>query len=421
MIEAVVASTVGTTIEWYDFFLYGAAAALVFPKLFFLNHDPYIGQILSFSTFTIGFLARPIGGVIFGYMGDRWGRKSALVSTLLLMGFSTLAIGFLPTYDEIGLAAPILLAVLRFLQGLGVGGEWGGAVLMAMEYGPRGRRGFYASWPQVGVPLGLLGATGAMAACQASFTPAELHQWAWRLPFYLSGLLIVIGLIIRIRILESPLFTALRESNEVSQSPISETLRNHWREILLAAGSRMAENACFYLFSVWVLIYGRDVLGVEKSLMLAAVCIAAAFELITMPLYGALSDRLTRRHMYMAGCWFLILFAFPFFALLDTRQPIWIIVAIVLALNGGHAVLYSIQASLIPELFGTRVRCTGASIGYQLGAPLAGGVAPIIAATVTKEFPGQTWILACYIILVSVISLFCVHRLAENSKRDLTP
>lgn len=419
LVEAVAASTIGTTIEWYDFFLYGFAAVVVFPTLFFPQSDPWTAQLLSFGTYSLGFFARPVGGVIFGYMGDRLGRKATLVTTLILMGFSTLAIGFLPVYADIGIAAPIMLTLLRFLQGLGVGGEWGGAVLMAVEYGHRGRRGLLASFPQAGVPLGLLTASGALSICQASMTSQEFFAWGWRIPFYFSGLLIVIGLLIRLRILETPLFAELLEKKQTADAPIRETFRNHWREILLAAGARMAENASFYLFTVWVISYGEKVLGMQKSLLFMGVQIAAACELLTIPLFGALSDRLTRRKMYMAGCAFLIAFAFPFFAMLQTREPIWVILAIVLIINGSHAVLYSIQASLIPELFGTRIRCTGASIGYQLGAPLAGGLAPIIAHQLTGSFPGQSWPVALYIILIGVISWVCVHLLAETSKRDL--
>ena len=287
MIEAVVASTIGTTIEWYDFFLYGTAAALVFPALFFPGESPFIGQILSFGTFTVGFVARPIGGVIFGYMGDRIGRKATLVTTLLLMGSSTLAVGFLPTYAEMGAAAPILLTVLRFLQGLGVGGEWGGAVLFAVEHGHRGQRGFNASWPQIGVPLGLLASTGVMGLCQNSLSEVEFHSWGWRIPFYLSGALIAVGLLIRLRILETPLFAALKKEKQTADSPVRETLRRHWRVILLIAGTRLAENGSFYLFTVWVLSYGKTVLMVDGGIMLRAVLIAAAFELFTIPLYGA--------------------------------------------------------------------------------------------------------------------------------------
>jgi MFS family permease len=352
-------------------------------------------------------------------MGDRVGRKAALVSTLLLMGISTLLIGFLPTYAEIGIAAPILLTALRFLQGLGVGGEWGGAVLMALEYGHAGRRGFYASWPQAGVPLGLLSSTGVMALCQASLSREEFLDWGWRVPFYLSGLLIAVGLVIRMRILETPLFAALQEQNQVAEAPVRETVRRHWREILLVAGTRFAENAVFYVFTAWAIAYGKEVLRVSEGSMLMAVSAAAVVAFFTIPMFGMLSDYVTRRRAYMAGCWFLILFAFPFFMLLDTREPAWITLAIVLGVGGGHALLYSVQAALIPELFSTRLRCTGASIGYQLATPLAGGTAPLIAALLVKTFPGQYWPLSVYIIVIAVISLACVWRLAETSRKDL--
>lgn len=419
LVEAVVASTVGTTIEWYDFFLYGTAAALVFPALFFPQADPFTGQILAFSTFTVGFLARPLGGVVFGAMGDRVGRKAALVATLLLMGVSTVLIGFLPTYDEIGALAPIALVVLRFFQGLGVGGEWGGAVLLALEYGHAGRRGFYASWPQAGVPLGLLSSTGVMALCQAYLSPDEFLAWGWRVPFYLSGLLIGVGLLIRMRILETPLFAELQKRDQVSAAPVRETLRHHWREVLLVAGTRVAENAVFYLFTAWTIAYARDQLQIDSGVMLGAVNLAAAAAFFTIPMFGMLSDRFTRRGSYMVGCWFLIVFAFPFFMLLNTRETGWIYFAIVMGVSVGHALLYSVQAALIPELFRTRVRCTGASIGYQLATPLAGGTAPLIAAFLVKSFPGEYWPLALYVIVIALISLSCVWGLAETSRRAL--
>jgi MFS transporter, MHS family, shikimate and dehydroshikimate transport protein len=412
LIEAVIASTIGTTIEWYDFFLYGIAAATVFPKLYFPEFSPFAATLASFGTFTVGFLARPVGGVVFGYMGDRVGRKSALVTTLLLMGISTLAIGFLPTYAEIGTWAPVLLTALRLLQGLGVGGEWGGAVLLALEYGHAGKRGFYASWPQAGVPLGLLSCTIVVALCQWLLSKEDFEAWGWRLPFYLSGLLIVVGLLIRLRILETPLFAKLQENNEVADAPVSETIRQHWGDLLLIAGSRITENASFYLFTAYAFSYGKEILNVGEGVMPLAVSVAAAIELVTIPLFGNLSDRWTRRGIYLIGCLFLIAFALPYYFLLDTRQTPLIVLATVLGLSVGHAMLYSVQASLIPELFGTRLRCTGASIGYQLATPLAGGVAPLIATTLIEFFPGQYWPLAAYIIFNSLISLTSVWYLA---------
>jgi MFS family permease len=291
-------------------------------------------------------------------------------------------------------------------------------VLLALEYGHVGRRGFLASWPQVGVPLGLLTSTGVMAGCQGWLTPEAFQEWGWRVPFYLSGLLIVVGLLIRMRVLETPLFAALQKADKVAKSPVRETLRYHWREVLLAAGTRIAENSCFYLFTAWTIAYGRDVLEVEPGMMLLAVSSAAGLEIVAIPVFGALSDRWSRRWTYMAGCGFLFLFAVPFFALLETRQPEYIVLAIVVAVCVGHAPLYSVQAAMIPELFSTHLRCTGASLGYQLGAP-TGGLAPLVAAVLIKTFPRQYWPLAAYVMLVSVISLACVQRLAETSRKDL--
>ncbi len=420
LIEAVIASTVGTTIEWYDFFLYGVMAALVFPPLFFPEVDPFLGQILSFLTFTAGFVARPLGGVAFGYFGDRIGRKSTLVATLLLMGLSTVAIGLLPTADTIGTAAPFLLTTLRFLQGIGVGGEWGGAVLLALEYSHRGRRGFYASWPQAGVPLGLLTSAGVVAAFESWLSPGDFLAWGWRVPFLLSGLLVVVGLLIRVRILETPLFRQLQQAQQVAQAPIRETLRRHWREVLLAAGSRVSENSCFYLFSTYIIAYGKGVLHLEPGLILWAVNMAAAVEVVTIPLWGILSDRWSRKGVYVLGNLVLIGLAGPYYWLLGTLHPAAVVAAVVLSLAVGHAMLYSVQASLIPELFGTRLRYTGASLGYQLAAPIAGGSAPLLAAWLVHTFPGQSWLLAAYIAAICTLSLICVSLLAETARNDLT-
>lgn len=419
VLEAVVASTVGTTIEWYDFFLYGTAAALVFPKLFFPEVDPTTGLLLSFLTFSGGFLARPLGGVIFGHLGDRIGRKSTLVATLLLMGISTFLIGLLPTYAQAGVAAPILLSVLRVLQGIGVGGEWGGAVLLALESGHQGRRGLYASWPQAGVPLGLLASTGVMALFKGLLSEQDFLAWGWRVPFYLSALLVVVGLLIRARVAETPLFRTLKDSDSVARAPVSEVLQQHWREILLAAGARIVENASFYLFTAHAIAYAEGELRIDVGIVLLAVNVAAAVEFFTIPLFGALSDRLTRRAVYMGGCVFLMLFAWPFYELLATKQDAAIVTAIVVALGIGHASLYGVQGSLIPELFGTRLRYSGASIGYQLAAPIAGGLAPLIATGLLVAFPGQRWPLALYIACMAVVSLGCVWFLSETSRRSL--
>jgi MFS family permease len=292
-------------------------------------------------------------------------------------------------------------------------------VLLALESGHRGKRGFYASWPQAGVPLGLLASTGVFALARALVPGDDFLAWGWRVPFLLSALLIGVGLLIRVRILETPLFRQLRRADRVARAPVAETLRRHGREVLLAAGARLNENACFYLFSAYALAYGKEVLRLPEGVLLRAVNVAAAAEFFTIPLFGVLSDYASRRLVYTAGCLFLIGFAVPYYALLDTRDPGLILLATVLALAVGHALLYGVQASLIPELFGTRLRYTGASLGYQLAAPFAGGLSPVIAASLVQAFPGRSWPLAAYIIGLSAVSLVCVRLLAETSRKDL--
>jgi MHS family shikimate/dehydroshikimate transporter-like MFS transporter len=333
------------------------------------------------------------------------------------MGISTLLVGFVPTYEKIGPAAPILLATLRFIQGIGVGGEWGGAVLLALEYAHRGRRGFFASWPQAGVPLGLLTSAGVVALLRSVMTEQAFLDWGWRVPFYFSGLLIVVGLLIRVRILETPLFAALKEKNQLAKAPVTETVRRHWREILLAAGARISEQSCFYLFSIYILAYAKGPLKLEGGRTLWVVNLAAAIEIFTIPLFGLLSDRLSRKSVYGIGCLYLILFAWPYYRMLETG---WIVLAVVLSLAVGHALLYSVRASLIPELFGTRLRYTGASLSYQLASVVAGGPAPLIAAGLVEAFPNQYWPLVLYIILISIVSLVCVQLLAETSRKDIS-
>jgi MFS family permease len=292
-------------------------------------------------------------------------------------------------------------------------------VLLAVEYGHRGKRGWYGSWPQAGVPLGLLLSAGVVALCERWLGSAAFRDWGWRVPFFLSGLLIVVGLLIRVRILETPLFRHLQQTNQLTKAPLAEVISAHWGKILLAAGSRIAEQSCFYLFSTYVLAYNKDVLHMDSGIILLGINLAAGIEFFTIPMFGLLSDHLSRRLTYSLGCLFLAAFAFPYFALLDTRHPVAVIAAVILSLVIGHAMLYSVQASLIPELFGTRVRYTGASLGYQLASPVAGGLAPLIAATLVEKFPGRYWPLALYIIIISLISLICVQCLAETSHKEL--
>jgi MFS family permease len=429
-------STLGTAIEWYDFFLYGTMSTLVFPKVFFPASDQLVGTLLSLFTFLVGFIARPFGGALFGHLGDRIGRKSTLIATLLLMGISTLAIGFLPGYTAIGVAAPLILVVLRLGQGLGVGGEWGGSVLLALEYGHKSRRGFWASWPQMGVPVGLILSTVIVNIIQSA-SGASFGDWAWRIPFYISALLIIVGLYIRLRILETPLFSAVKEQKREASAPIIEAFRHSTPEILLSAGARFAEQAPFYLFSTFVITYGVDKLQLDKTLILNGITIAATVELFTIPLFGSLSDRFGRRMWYLIGCVLMAAFAFPYFLLMNTASPVPFVLAIVLSLAIFHAWVYGPQAALIAERFGTRSRYSGASLGYQLAAPFAGGLAPIIAllllngktslaalglskVVVNLGGAGSWQAVSVYIIILAIISFGSVLGLKELTRADIS-
>ncbi|MFE7160758.1 MFS transporter [Streptomyces sp. NPDC057636] len=415
--RAVVASTVGTAIEWYDFFLYGTAAALVFPHLFFPGQSDYTGVLASFATQFVGFAARPVGAAIFGHFGDRAGRKSTLVVTLLLMGVSTVLIGCLPTYDSIGLAAPILLVVLRVAQGIGVGGEWGGSVLLAMEWGPRKRRGLMASWPQMGVPLGLLASTG-MVRWMTSATGGDFERWGWRIPFLASAVLIAIGLYVRLRVVESPDFSAVKNARAVVRMPGWEVLRHQWREVLTAAFVRLSEQAPFYLFITFVLAYGTEHLGLARSDLLDDTLVAAAVGLVSIPLFGHLSDRIGRRLVYGVGIACVAAFAFPYFALLNTGSSGLVLLAIVLSLVF-HDVQYGPQAALIAEGFGTQVRYSGAGLGYQLASVIAGGPAPLIAAAILEE-TGSSVGISIYMVACCVLSFVALLLIPRRADTDLT-
>jgi MFS transporter, MHS family, shikimate and dehydroshikimate transport protein len=415
--RVVIASFIGTTIEWYDFFLYGTAAALVFNKLFFPNFDALAGTMAAFATYAVGFFARPLGGIVFGHFGDKIGRKSMLVTTLMLMGVATVLIGLLPTYDQIGVAAPILLVTLRFVQGFGVGGEWGGAVLMAVEHGHESRRGFHASWVQAGVPVGLLLANGVFHLASSMDEKAFL-SWGWRIPFLLGILLLGVGMFIRLKIMESPIFTEAKAADPGPQVPILAVLRDHPRNVVLAMGARFAENAFFYIFTVLVLSYGSQQLGMAKGSLLNAVLLGSAVQLIAIPYFGALSDKLGRRPVYLGGALFLTAFAFPFFWLLETRQTSLVMAAVVIGLIG-HAAMYGPQAAFFSELFGTRVRYSGASLGYQLASPLAGGLAPLIATALLERSGGKPWPVATYLIVMAVITLVSVWLVEETSRKRL--
>ncbi len=415
--RVIAASLIGTSLEWYDFFIYGTAAALVFNKIFFPSFEPLVGTLLAFATYAVGFVARPLGGVVFGHYGDKLGRKNVLVFTLLLMGISTFLVGLMPTYDAIGVWAPILLVALRFLQGLGLGGEWGGAVLMTLESGDPKRRGLNASWPQVGVPIGLLLANGVLSLIGAITSDAAFQSWGWRVPFLLSGVLVVVGLWIRMTIAESPLFRELETSDTKARAPIVEVLTRYPKRVLLALGARVGVDVAFYSFVLFITTYVVTYLGLPDSYALNAVLIAATFQIVLIPGFGVLSDRFGRRPVYLFGAIGAAVWVFVFFALLDTGSFVLIVLATVVALVF-HAAMYGPQASFIAEMFPTHVRYTGASMGYQLAGILGGAVAPLISVALLDKYD-TSLVVSLYVVAMLVITALCVIAAPETSRVDL--
>lgn len=414
--RALFASTVGTAVEWYDFFLYGTAAALVFPQLFFPEANHFAGVLASFAIYAVGFAARPVGAAIFGHWGDRIGRKATLISTLMIMGIASMLIGVLPTYATIGVWAPILLVVLRLTQGLGVGGEWGGSVTLSMEWGNPKRRGFIASWPQVGVPIGLLLSTGAVSLV-SHLTGSGFESWGWRIPFIASIVLIGVGLYVRLGVLESPAFAREKEADRLEKQPTIEVIKRHPKEILLSAMLRMSEQMPFYIFTVFVLEYGTDDLGFDKNFLTNSVCAAAALSLIMVPLFGHLSDKIGRKRMYMIGAALTGLWAIPYFALLNTGTAGLVFLAIFLSLIP-HDMQYGPQAALIAETFSTKLRYSGAGIGYQLASVFAGGPAPLLAAYLLHRFD-STLPIALYIIAGAVVTIIATLLLPEPQRQKV--
>jgi metabolite-proton symporter len=416
--RAVIASTIGTTIEWYDFFLYSIVTGLIFAKLYFPQSDPLVGTLQAFLIYAVGFVARPVGAAIFGHYGDRVGRKATLIVTLLLMGLATFAVGFVPTYASIGIWGAVLLTVLRFIQGVGVGGEWGGSVLMSMEWArTNSHRGFVASWPQFGVPAGLFLANLVVLAT-SEVSGSHFVTWGWRVPFFLSIVLVGIGLYIRLNILETPVFAKLLAERKIEKTPMLEVIRRQPKDIVLSALARMAEQAPFYIYTAFVFTYGVTTLHVSRDLMLSAVLAAAVVEFFTIPFFGHLSDRIGRKRMYMIGAVAVGVFGFIYFAMVGTRNPALIFLAIVLSLVP-HAMLYGPQAAFIAESFTGRMRYSGSSLGYQLASVIAGGPAPLIA-TALYAYYRSGFAIALYVLACAVISLLAAWRMGDYTNKDIS-
>jgi MFS transporter, MHS family, shikimate and dehydroshikimate transport protein len=413
----VFASVVGTVIEWYDFFLYATAAALVFSQLFFPTFDPLAGTMAAFATYAVGFLFRPIGGIFFGHFGDRIGRKSMLVTTLLLMGISSALIGLLPSYESIGVWAAIVLVALRCLQGFAAGGEWGGAMLMTTEYAPRDRRGLFGGFVAMGVALGLL--LSNIAFITVSLLPEEqFFSWGWRVPFLFSLILVGVGLFIRLRIMETPLFARVRETNTEARMPIIDVIRNHPKNLLLAMGMFIGVNAGLYIVYTFMLTYGTAI-GVSRGVMLTGVLIASVVEVFGDPGFGALSDRLGRKTVYLAGAIFTALWVFPMFWLVDTGIPVLIYLALAVALIGLSA-QYGTTGAFFAELFSTRLRYSGASLGYQAASVLGGGFAPLIGTALLAWSGGEGWPIATYMFALFILTIVSVLLTTETFQKDIS-
>jgi MHS family shikimate/dehydroshikimate transporter-like MFS transporter len=410
------ASLIGTTIEWYDFFIYGTAAALVFGSLFFPSFSPTAGTLAAFATFGVGFLARPVGGIIFGHFGDRIGRKAMLVISLTMMGIATVLIGLLPSYETIGIAAPILLVLLRFVQGLGVGGEWGGAVLMAVEHSPPERRGFYGSWPQMGVPAGLI-LSNLVFLAVARLPDAAFTAWGWRIPFLLSIVLVGVGLFIRLRLMESPAFSRVQETQTLARMPIMDVLRTYPKQVLLAAGAFIVINAYFYILVSYLINYATAAAGMSRNAILTVVLISSVVSFFAIPYFAALSDRFGRRPLYLIGVVGMGVSAFLLFWATDTGS-FWLVLLTHIFGLGALSVAYGPQAAFYAEMFGTRVRYSGISLGYQGGSIFGGALAPIIATWLFST-TGTSTSIAVYVAALAALSFVCAFVATETYQVDM--
>jgi len=417
MPQIVAASVIGTMIEWYDFLIYGTAAAIVFNKLFFPSFDPFVGTLAAFGSYAVGFVTRPLGGAIFGHFGDKIGRKTMLMLTMMIMGSGTFLIGCLPTYERIGVWAPIALIVMRLLQGIGIGGEWGGATLMVIEHAPHGRRGFFGSLVQIGFPLGVATSTGVFLL-MTQMAERDFLAWGWRVPFLVSIILVGVGLFIRVRLSETPAFNRIRQNSAIARRPLVEVVIEHPKAFFIAVGMKVSEVAWVYVLTVFSILYATSKLGLARSVILNGIVAAAILEVFTIPLFGALSDRIGRKPMYIGGALLSAVFAFPIFWLLDTKDPLIIAISIAVAMSVTHATMFGPQASYMPELFGTRVRYSGASLGCQVSAAISGGFSPIIAAALLG-WAGATWPVSLYLVGLALITLIAVFASQETSAVDI--
>lgn len=407
---AALSSIAGTTIEWYDYFLYGAVSALIFNKVFFTNLDPITGTIASLGTFAVGFIARPFGAAFFGQLGDRVGRKSALIWTLAVMGVATVGIGFLPTFNEIGLWAALLLTIMRLLQGFAAGGEWGGAVLITFENSHGVRRGFMAALPGMGIGIGSLLSTGSVALLTAVLSPEQFLEWGWRIPFIASAVIIIIGVVLRKTLDETEEFLEEKKAaqNQISnlaetRSPIREMVSSNWRELLVVMGARIGENGCYYLFGTFVIAYA-NIYNLNTTTVLSAVSAAFATEIIAIPFFGWVSDKLGRRTVYGFGAVFLMGWSWVFFSLLDTNDPVYIFMAIMFGIVLGHSAMFGAQSAFFAELFPTKVRYSGLALGHAVGAIIGGGLAPMAAGALIKIFDSSVSV-SLYACLMGAITL----------------
>jgi len=416
--KAVIASTIGTTIEWYDFFIYGTAAGLIFGKLYFPNEDQLTATLAAFGTYFIGFASRPIGAAIFGHYGDRIGRKATLIATLLCMGIATFLVAFVPTYESIGIWGAVILTLLRMVQGIGVGGEWGGSVLLAMEWSRHhGQRGLVASWPQFGVPAGLFLANLAILGFSA-WSGDQFLTWGWRIPFALSIILIGVGLWIRLGILETPVFQRLLDENKIEKSPIIEVLKKQPKEIILSALLRTGQQAPFYIFTAFIFAYAVGTLHMSRNLILSAVLVASCVSFVSIPLFGHLSDKIGRRKTYLIGAAAVGVFGFLYFGMVDTAIPWVVFIAIVLSLIP-HDMQYGPQAALIAEAFTPRLRYSGSSLGYQLASVIAGGPAPLIATALFAVYQSG-YAISIYIALCVAVSLVSAAFMPDHTGMDIS-